>query len=80
MVVVSEGTKDAGRNETRYGFNHTQAFVMKNSHTNVVLMSVPHRYDLDMNSCVNKQVKAFNRKLRKQMNILGGGTYKGGSR
>jgi len=33
-------------------------------------MSVPHKYDLDMNLCVNKQVKAFNRKLRKQMKIF----------
>jgi len=67
VVVVWEGTKDAGRNETRDGLNHTQAFVMKNSQTNVILMSVPHRYDLDMDLCVNKQVKTFNRKLRKQM-------------
>lgn len=69
-MVVWEGIKDAGRNETRDGLNHTQAFVRKNSHTNVILMSVPHRYDLDMNSCVNKQVKEFNRKLRKQMKIF----------
>jgi len=33
-------------------------------------MSAPHRYDLDMNSCVNKPVKAFNRKLRKQIKIF----------
>jgi len=33
VVVVWEGTKDAGRNETRDGLNHTQAFVRKNIHT-----------------------------------------------
>jgi hypothetical protein len=33
-------------------------------------MSVPQRYDLNMNSFVNKQLKAFNRKLRKQIKIL----------
>jgi hypothetical protein len=80
-VVVWEDTKDAGRNETRDGLNHTQAFVTKNSHTNVVLMSVPHRYDFDTNSVVNKQVKAFNRKLRKQMKIFEKNcSYNGGSR
>jgi hypothetical protein len=28
---------------------------------------VPHRYDLQADSCVNKEVESFNRKLQKQM-------------
>jgi hypothetical protein len=45
-------------------------FVSLNSHRNVILMSVPHRY-LDMNSCVNIEViKVFNRKLEKQMKVF----------
>ena len=59
MVVLWRGTKD--------GLKQIQAFVKKNSHTNDILMSVPHRYDLDINSCVNTEVKVFNRKLQKQM-------------
>jgi len=40
----------------RYGVKHVQAFVKKSCHTYVTLMIVPCRYDLDMISCVNKEV------------------------
>jgi len=33
VVVVWEGTKDAMRNETRDGLNHTKAFLKTDSHT-----------------------------------------------
>jgi hypothetical protein len=32
---------------------------------NIILVSVPHRYDLYDWSCVNSEVKTFNRKLVK---------------
>jgi hypothetical protein len=41
--------------------------VKVNSHTNIILMSVPHRHDLPEWSCVNSEVEAFNRKLVKLM-------------
>ena len=47
------GTKNVKRNETRNGLNHMQIFVRKNGPTNVILMSVPHVCDLEMNPCVN---------------------------
>lgn len=59
--------KDVGRNETRDGLKQVQAFVKKNSHRNVTLMSVPHRFDVDTNSCVNSEIKLFNRNPQKQM-------------
>jgi hypothetical protein len=33
--------------------------------------SVPHRFDLQADSCVNKDVELFNRKLQKQMKAFG---------
>jgi hypothetical protein len=33
-------------------------------------MDVPHRHDLDKTSCLNKEVEAYNRKLRKLMKAL----------
>jgi hypothetical protein len=36
-----------------------------NSHTNIILMSVPHRHDLSNWSCVKRKEKIFNRKLVK---------------
>jgi hypothetical protein len=35
------------------------------THTNVVVINVPHRYDLMKWACVNNAAKDFNRKLRK---------------
>jgi len=67
---VLGGTKNVKQNETRNGLNHMQTFVRKNSPTNVILMSVPHVCDLEMNPCVNNEGKAFNRKLLKQMKIF----------
>jgi len=39
--------------------NCIQRFVKTNSHTNFILMYVPHGYDLKQNSCVNKEVKSI---------------------
>jgi len=35
-----------------------------------MLMDVPHRYDLEQNSCVNKEVEKCNRKIRKHMKVF----------
>ena len=32
-------------------------------------MDVPHRYDLEQISCVNKDVEKYNRRIRKRMNL-----------
>ena len=33
-------------------------------------MDVPHRYDLEQNSCVNKEVEKYNRRIRKHMKVF----------
>jgi hypothetical protein len=35
--------------------------VKKYNHTNIIAVNVPHRYDLQAASCVNHEVKLFNR-------------------
>jgi len=32
-------------------------------------MSAPYRHDLDSDSCVNKEVTVYNRKLKKHLNV-----------
>ena len=49
------------------GLNQIRNFVEKHSQTNVLVMNVPYRFDLGAHSCVNSEVKAFNRKLDKHM-------------
>jgi hypothetical protein len=45
-------------------------FVRENSRPNIIQMCVPNRFDLYVNSCVNKDVEVFNRQLRKQMKVF----------
>jgi hypothetical protein len=51
--------------------NCIQGFVQTNSHTKFVLMDVPHRYDLEHISCVNKEVDKYNRRLQNHMKVFG---------
>jgi hypothetical protein len=67
VVVVWWHTKDVGINEATNDLSQLKDFVRENSHTNIIHMCVPHRIDLHVNSCVNKQVEVFNREVSKQM-------------
>jgi hypothetical protein len=40
-------------------------FTKDNNHTNIILLRVPHRHNLMESSCVNKEIRSFNRKLTK---------------
>jgi hypothetical protein len=42
----------------------------KTSNTNIIVVSAPHRYDLDESSCMNKEVVVFSRKLYKIIKTL----------
>jgi hypothetical protein len=66
-IIFWAGTNDAGKNTSQAGLRHIVGFVKANCHTHIVLVSVPHRYDLSDWSCVNNEVKSFNRKLLKLM-------------
>jgi len=64
-VVVWGGTRDVGKNESAKGLHQLKNFIEQNSQTNFIMIGVPHRYDLDSKSCVNEEVKVYNRKLKK---------------
>ena len=70
VVIVWGGSKDVGKNETKKGINCIQKFVTTNSHSNFILMDVPHKYDLEQISCVNKEVDKYNRRLQKHMKFF----------
>jgi hypothetical protein len=69
-VVVWGGTHDVGRNELEKGLHQIRNCVENLKHTNVIMMSVPYRHDLAPNSCVNHDVKVYNRKLKKHLKVL----------
>jgi len=60
VVMVWGGTRDVGRNETKKKQHQMKNFVSNHNQTNVIVMSVPWRYDLEQKSCVNDEVKVYN--------------------
>ena len=67
VVIVLGGTNNISKNEANKGLKHVTHFVQNKRNTNVIIMDTPHRFDLEESSCVNKEVKVFNRKLNKIM-------------
>jgi len=53
----------------RTTLQHIMDFVKTNNHTNIILVTVPPRYDGTQSSCVNSEIKSFNRKLKKTVKV-----------
>jgi hypothetical protein len=53
------------KNEIGSGLRRLQEFVTDHNQMNLVVLSVPHRYNLQANPCVNSEVQVCNRKLKK---------------
>jgi len=56
---------DVTENEAEVGLPVSKKFVGRHQLINLIMMSVPHRDDFVMESCVNSEIKVFNRKLKK---------------
>jgi hypothetical protein len=63
VVVLQGGCNDVARNNSVEGIKHILDVVRNSDHTNVILMTVPHRQDLIRNSCINNAVEALDRRL-----------------
>ena len=46
IVVIWGGTNDVNKNETRKGLKCLNKFVNLRSNTNVMILTIPHRYQL----------------------------------
>jgi len=46
---------DVARNETNSGLKHVTHFLKRTSSTSVVILDVPHYFDLVNSSCVKKE-------------------------
>jgi len=67
VVIICGGTRDVAKNETKDGLRTLSEFAKLTVNTNVIVMCVPHRFDLQPSSCINEEVESFNRKLQKTM-------------
>jgi hypothetical protein len=70
ILIICSGTSELERNDSRNVFNVISKFVKSVNHTNIIVLSVPLRYDLRDSSCVNNEIKSFNRKLFKFTKIF----------
>jgi hypothetical protein len=66
-VIVCGGSNDINKNEASVGLRQLKKFVSVTQDTNILIVTAPHRHDLQVSSCVNKEIEVFNRKLRKMM-------------
>jgi hypothetical protein len=67
VVIICSGIRDVAKNETDDGLRILYEFAKYTINTNVIVMCVPPRFDLQLSSCVNKEVVPFNRILQKTM-------------
>jgi hypothetical protein len=70
MVIFWFGARVVARNETKEGLEKIAELTGLLASTNVIVTCVPHRFDLKAESCINKEVELFNRKLQKLMKIF----------
>jgi hypothetical protein len=69
IIVVCAGSNDISKNSAKEGISNIINFVKKTSHTNIIVMEALHRHDLADWSCVNKEIKRFNRLLAKRLKL-----------
>jgi hypothetical protein len=66
-VIVIGGANEVNKNETNIGLKHLRQLVENSRNTNIMVVTAPHRYDLQDSACVNKEIVVFNRKLHKMV-------------
>jgi hypothetical protein len=69
ILILWGDSNDVAKNETVNGLRHLRKFINKKKNTNFLLITVPHRYGLMDSSCVNEEIKVFNRKMHKIMKL-----------
>jgi hypothetical protein len=70
LLILWSGANDVTKNNTMKAFRCLVDLAKNSSHTNIILASVPHKHNL-ISSCVNEEIRAFNRKLIKITKIFG---------
>ena len=64
LIIFLGGTMDISRNEAKKGVHSLKDFTQRTTNTNLILLGAPHRYDLPPQSCVNMEVKLYNKRLQ----------------
>lgn len=70
MWFMCGGANNIVKNESSKGLKYMTHFVQSRRNRYVMITSTPHRFNLEVSSCVNKEVKVLNRKLQKIMKMF----------
>ena len=70
QILINIGTNDYELNGLVNTYQNITNFLMHNNHTNILLMSIPFRFDLTNFNEVNNKILALNNKLEKLVRIL----------
>jgi archaellum biogenesis ATPase FlaH len=57
VVIICSGTRDVTKNEAKDGLRSLSEFAKLTSKTKVIVTCVPHCFDLQPSSCINKEVE-----------------------
>jgi hypothetical protein len=71
-IIVWGGSNDVYKNETQSGLKSLYTFIKRRKNANILTLTIPHRHDLSLHSCVNKEIQTYNRKLHKIMKNIDG--------
>jgi len=69
LIIFLGGTNDISRNEAKKGLRSLRDFTQRTINTNLILLAAPDRYDLPPQSCVNTEVKLYNKRLQNLVSV-----------
>ena len=70
FLVISSGTNDLNLDNFAITFQNIRNYLMRINHFNIILLSIPFRYDLQNCPAVNMKISMLNKKLQKLIRVL----------
>jgi hypothetical protein len=67
FLIIWGGVKEVCKNEAQKSIKQIREIVRSNLNTNVIVINLPYRRDLVEQSCVNKEIDNYNRRLGKHL-------------
>jgi hypothetical protein len=70
FLIIWGGVKEVCKNESQKCIKQISKFVQSNLNMNVIVLNLPKRRDLIDQSCVNKEIDSYNRRLGKHLKVF----------
>jgi lysophospholipase L1-like esterase len=69
VIVLNAGANDLYKNNKGLALARIVNLIQNDYNTNIIIMDIPHRYDLSFSSYMNCEIQKFNRKLKEIVNL-----------